>query len=67
VSKTSLLALQAIGGSAGNGICLNNIIAACAVVGLDVGEGAILKQTYKFVLGITTLSTIIMLGFFLRF
>ena len=63
VSKTSLLALQAIGGSAGNGICLNNIIAACAVVGLDVGEGAILKQTYKFVLGITTISTIIMLCF----
>lgn len=67
VSKTSMLALQAVGASAGNGICLNNIIAACAVVGLDIGEGAILTQTYKFVLGITTISTIIMLAFFLRF
>jgi L-lactate permease len=67
VSKTSMLALQAVGASAGNGICLNNIIAACAVVGLNVGEGAILKQTYKFVLGISTITTIIMLAFFLRF
>lgn len=67
VSTTSMLALQAVGASAGNGICLNNIIAACAVVGLDIGEGAILKQTYKFVLGITTLSTLIMLALFMRF
>lgn len=67
VSKTSMLALQAVGGSAGNGICLNNIIAACAVVGLDIGEGAILKQTYKFVLAMTTISTIVMLAFFFRF
>lgn len=67
VSKTTMLALQAIGGSAGNGICLNNIIAASAVVGLDVGEGAVLKQTYKYVLAITTISTIIMLAFFFRF
>ena len=54
-SKTTMLALQAVGGSAGNGICLNNIIAACAVVGLNVGEGRILVQTYKFVLTITTI------------
>ncbi len=67
VSKTSMLALQVVGGSAGNGICLNNIIAACAVVGLDVGEGAILKQTYKFVLAMTTISTVVMLAFFFRF
>lgn len=67
ISETSLLALQAVGASAGNGICLNNIIAACAVVGLDVGEGAILKETYKFVLGITTISTVIMFAFFIRF
>jgi L-lactate permease len=67
VSKTSMLALQAVGASAGNGVCLNNIIAACAVVGLNIGEGAILKQTYKFVLGITTISTVVMLALFLRF
>eukprot|EP00980_Cylindrotheca_fusiformis_P017540 scaffold5502_cov115-Cylindrotheca_fusiformis.AAC.2 len=67
ISLTSVLALQAVGASAGNGICLNNIIAACAVVGLNIGEGAILKQTYKFVFGITTISTVVMLAFFIRF
>jgi L-lactate permease len=66
-SKTTMLALQAVGGSAGNGICLNNIIAACAVVGLTVGEGKILVQTYKFVLTITTIATIVMLAFYFRF
>lgn len=67
ISRTSMLALQAVGASAGNGICLNNIIAACAVVGLNIGEGAVLKQTYKFVFGITTISTLVMLAFFVRF
>lgn len=67
VSKTTMLALQAVGGSAGNGISLSNIIAACSVVGLDVGEGTILVQTYKFVLSITTISTVVMLAFFFRF
>ena len=67
VSKTSILALQAVGGSAGNGICLNNIIAACAVVGLNIGEGQILMKTYKFVFANTTISTIVMLVFFIRF
>jgi lactate permease len=66
-SITSILALQAVGGSAGNGICLNNIIAACAVVGLNIGEGKILMQTYKFVFASTTIATVIMLAFFFRF
>jgi len=66
-SKTSILALQAVGGSAGNGICLNNIIAACAVVGLNIGEGQILMKTYKFVFANTTIATIIMLVLFIRF
>ena len=66
-SVTSILALQAVGGSAGNGICLNNIIAACAVVGLNIGEGKILTQTYKFVFASTTIATVVMLAFFFRF
>ena len=44
-SSTAMLALQAAGGSAGNGICLNNIISACTVVGLHVGEGKIIART----------------------
>lgn len=66
-SATTMLALQACGGSAGNGICLNNIIAACAVVGLDVGEGLILLKTYKFVFLSTTVATAVMLAFYFRF
>jgi L-lactate permease len=57
-SVTSMLALQTVGASAGNGICLNNIIAACAVVGLDIGEGKVLMKTYKFVFASTTISTV---------
>jgi L-lactate permease len=67
LSVTSMLALQAVGGSAGNGICLNNIIAACAVVGLDIGEGKILMKTFKFVFASTTIATIVSLAFFFRF
>lgn len=66
-SKTTMLALQAVGASAGNGICLNNIIAACAVVGLEVGEGKILAKTFKFVFANTTIATIAMLTLFFRF
>lgn len=66
-SMTAMLALQTVGGSAGNGVCLNNIIAANAVVGLNVGEGKILGQTYKYVLSLTTIATVVMLVFFFRF
>jgi L-lactate permease len=62
-SVTSMLALQSVGGSAGNGICLNNIIAGCAIVGLDVGEGKVLLKTYKFVFASTTISTVRFLCF----
>jgi len=67
ISVTSMLALQAVGASAGNGICLNNIIAAITVVGLTVREGAILVKTARFVFSLTTIATIVMLAFFIRF
>ncbi|CAJ1946792.1 unnamed protein product [Cylindrotheca closterium] len=67
VSTTAMLALQAVGASAGNGICLNNIIAACTVVNLQVGEGQILARTARYVFALTTWATIIMLAFYFRF
>jgi len=67
VEVTSMLALQAYGASAGNGICLNNIISALTVVGLDVSEGEILKRTGKFVFASTTIATGVMLALFFRF
>ncbi|KAL7519955.1 hypothetical protein ACHAWX_004708 [Stephanocyclus meneghinianus] len=66
-SVTSMLALQAVGASAGNGVCLNNIIAACTVVGLNVSEGKIIAKTFKPVLGMCVLATVTMLAFFFRF
>ena len=67
ISTSSMLALQAVGASAGNGICLNNIISACTITGLQIGEGEILGQTYKYVFSNTTIATIVMLAFFIRF
>jgi lactate permease len=62
-SVTSMLALQAVGGSAGNAICLHNIIAGCAIVGLDVAEGKVILKTYKFVFASTSISTVRFLRF----
>lgn len=66
-SVTAMLALQAVGAAAGNGVALNNIIAVCTVVGLNVGEGKIVGMTYKYVLSLTTIATIVMLAIFIRF
>lgn len=40
-----IIAAQAVGGAMGNMVCIHNIVAACAVVGLSGMEGAILKRT----------------------
>ena len=42
-----MLALQVVGASAGNGICLNNIIAACTVTGFVIAEGKVIARTAK--------------------
>ncbi len=39
------VALQAVGGAAGNVICVHNVVAACAVVGLTGREGDVLRVT----------------------
>lgn len=39
------VALQAVGGAAGNVICVHNVVAACAVVGLNGREGDVLRKT----------------------
>ncbi|GFM36318.1 L-lactate permease [Desulfovibrio psychrotolerans] len=40
---TIIVALQAIGGAAGNMICVHNVVAACATVGLVGVEGKLIK------------------------
>ena len=45
VDPTWVVALQAVGGAAGNTICVHNVVAAAAVVGLIGKEGAIIRKT----------------------
>jgi lactate permease len=45
VDPTWVVALQAVGGAAGNVICVHNVVAASAVVGLVGKEGAVIRKT----------------------
>ncbi len=45
VSPTWIVALQAVGGAAGNMICVHNVVAASAVVGLSGKEGVVIRMT----------------------
>ena len=42
---TGVVALQAIGGAAGNMICVHNVVAASATVGLTDREGDLIRKT----------------------
>ncbi len=44
-NRTTMLALQSVGGAMGNMACINNIVAVCSVLGLQGKEGFILKRT----------------------
>lgn len=45
VDPTWVVALQAVGGAAGNIICVHNVVAASAVVGLVGREGQVIRKT----------------------
>jgi len=45
VDPTWVVALQAVGGAAGNMICVHNVVAASAVVGLMGREGSVIRKT----------------------
>jgi lactate permease len=45
VDPTWIVALQAVGGAAGNMICVHNVVAASAVVGLIGREGTVIRKT----------------------
>ena len=42
---TWIVALQAAGGAAGNVICVHNVVAASAVVGMVGREGDVIRKT----------------------
>jgi lactate permease len=45
VDPTWIVALQAVGGAAGNTICVHNVVAASAVAGIFGQEGAVIRKT----------------------
>ena len=45
LSPIVIVALQAVGGAAGNMICIHNIVAASATCGLDGKEGILIRMT----------------------
>lgn len=45
VDPSWIVALQAVGGAAGNVICVHNVVAASAVVGLLGREGVVIRKT----------------------
>jgi lactate permease len=45
VEPSWIVALQAVGGAAGNMICVHNVVAASAVVGLLGREGSVIRKT----------------------
>ncbi|WP_424043063.1 L-lactate permease [Methyloceanibacter sp.] len=57
ISPTMVVGLQAVGGAAGNMICVHNVVAAAATVGLMGKEGLLVRKTiwpmlyYLFVIG----------------
>ncbi|CAM9538212.1 unnamed protein product [Chrysoparadoxa australica] len=69
IDPESMLALQLCGATAGNAVCIANIVSACAVIGLTgvVGEGAFIKHTGIFVLAFGVISTLATLALFIRF
>ena len=47
LNRTTVLAMQSVGGAMGNMICINNIVAVASVLGLVKVEGYILKRTVR--------------------
>jgi lactate permease len=46
LERTTILALQSVGGAMGNMVAIHNIVAVCSVLSLENKEGEILKRTF---------------------
>ena len=44
ISQVLIVALQCVGGSIGNMICINNVVAACSTVGVVGVEGKLVRR-----------------------
>ncbi|WP_008308710.1 L-lactate permease [Leptolyngbya sp. PCC 6406] len=59
VSGAIVVALQAVGGAAGNMICVHNVVAASATVGLDAQEGNLIQKVLPPMIYYVTLAGIL--------
>ena len=59
VAPQIIVALQAVGGAAGNVICVHNVVAASAVVGMVGREGEVIRKTLLVFLYYATVAGII--------
>lgn len=59
VAPTVVVALQAVGGAAGNVICVHNVVAASAVVGMVGREGDVIRKTALVFLYYATIAGIV--------
>ncbi len=68
ISRTIIVSLQNVGGAVGNMICIHNIIAVCATVGLTGLEGLIIKRNlipvtiYAIIAGLVGIVLIYIIG-----
>ncbi|MCL0085366.1 L-lactate permease [Thermodesulfovibrionales bacterium] len=46
ICGTVILAMQNVGGAVGNMLCIHNVVAACATVGLAKAEGIIIRRNF---------------------
>jgi len=46
LNRTTVLALQSVGGAMGNMICIHNIVAVCSMAGMQAKESEILRRTF---------------------
>ena len=44
IPRTIIVALQNVGGAVGNMICVHNVVAVCATVGIIGKEGSVIRR-----------------------
>lgn len=67
LNRTTILALQSVGGALGNMVCINNIVAVASVLGLERIEGYALKRTVLVALAYALVAGSLSYLFFLLF
>lgn len=64
LNRTTILALQSVGGAMGNMVCINNIVAVCSVLAIKNQEGFILTRTFRVLILYAILSAIVAVTIF---